>query len=212
MSPERIFSFVQWMAVNNKSYENADEFKGRFKNFMKREKFITEHNKAGNNYTVGHNSRSDWTDEEWKSILTYVETAEEDRVVTKLPISNDSTDPINWVTKGMVNAVQDQGQCGSCWAFGSLQSVENRHAVATGDLLKFSEQHLVDCVTSCNGCNGGMEKDAYEHFENHDTMSEASYPYTAADGACTETDGNGIRTTGNVSVQRNNPDAMKEAL
>lgn len=62
---------------------------------MKREKFILEHNKAGNNYTVGHNSRSDWSDEEWKSILNYIATPEEERVVTQLEISNDDT-PIDW--------------------------------------------------------------------------------------------------------------------
>ena len=72
--PKKIFKFVQWMAENNKSYTDADEFAARAMNFMKREKFILEHNEKGHNYTVGHNSRSDWSDEEWKSILTYVAT------------------------------------------------------------------------------------------------------------------------------------------
>jgi len=178
---------------------------------MKREKFILEHNKAGNNYTVAHNSRSDWSDEEWKSILTYISTPEEERVVTEMEISNDDT-PIDWRDQGLVNAVQDQGQCGSCWAFGSLQAVENRDAIATGTLLKFSEQQLVDCVENCAGCNGGMEKYAYEHFEDHDTMMETSYPYMGVDGTCHEVDGTGVRTTGNVGVKTRNPDQMKAAL
>merc|ERR1719469_809930 len=67
---------------------------------------------------------------------------------------------VNWVTAGAVGAVKDQGQCGSCWAFSSTGSLEGAHFIATGELLSFFEQQLVDCAYRKYGnyaCNGGLQ-------------------------------------------------------
>ena len=69
--------------------------------------------------------------------------------VSALPAS------VDWRTKGAVNAVKDQGQCGSCWAFSATAAVEGANAIKTGKLLDLSEQQLVDCDTQSQGCNGG---------------------------------------------------------
>ena len=44
---------------------------------------------------------------------------------------SDIPTEVNWVTKGMVNAVKDQGHCGSCWAFSATAAVEGAHAIKT---------------------------------------------------------------------------------
>jgi len=62
-------------------------------------------------------------------------------------LSNSFAPTIDWVSQGMVNAVQNQGQCGSCWAFSSIATIESHNAITNGELLKLSEQQLVDCVT-----------------------------------------------------------------
>jgi len=105
---------------------------------------------------------SDWTHEEYKAILTRLQPTTSPREFAE--VSNKSTSPIDWRDEGCVNAVQDQGGCGSCWAFASVQSMEGRHCNASGKLLKFSEQQLVDCSTHDSGCNGGLEAHAYKYY------------------------------------------------
>ena len=81
-------------------------------------------------------------------------TAEEpflQAAATTIPSSFD------WRTKSNVlTAIKDQGNCGSCWAFGTTAVLEAAYNIKKGSLAgNFSEQQLVDCVTGNWGCNGG---------------------------------------------------------
>lgn len=62
---------------------------------------------------------------------------------------------VDWRTKGVVNAIKNQGSCGSCWAFSAVGTVESFAAISSGNLQLLSEQNLVDCVGSYLG-NSGM--------------------------------------------------------
>jgi len=47
---------------------------------------------------------------------------------------------INWVEKGVVAPVQDQGQCGASWAFSAVGAIESAHMISGSGYLKLSEQ------------------------------------------------------------------------
>ena len=69
-----------------------------------------------------------------------------------------NADSINWVDAGAITPVKDQGACGSCWAFSTTGSLEGANQIATGELVSFSEQQLVDCASRKYGnlgCDGG---------------------------------------------------------
>ena len=100
--------------------------------------------------------------------------------------SGDSTVGIDWRTQGVVNAVKNQGQCGSCWSFASNAQMESLYAIKTGTLYSLSEQQLVDCSTKGNnGCNGGFMTNVFNYYSNKKYMMQSSdYPYKGRQKTC----------------------------
>lgn len=83
-----------------------------------------------------------------------------------------------------MTAVKDQGNCGSCWAFSSIEAVESALAIANNeDPIVQSEQEVVDCtldpVTQNDGCSGGWYFWTYDWLKDNYTMKESDYPYTS---------------------------------
>eukprot|EP00350_Pseudokeronopsis_sp_OXSARD2_P002845 CAMPEP_0170547334 /NCGR_PEP_ID=MMETSP0211-20121228/5716_1 /TAXON_ID=311385 /ORGANISM="Pseudokeronopsis sp., Strain OXSARD2" /LENGTH=233 /DNA_ID=CAMNT_0010852309 /DNA_START=188 /DNA_END=885 /DNA_ORIENTATION=- len=91
---------------------------------------------------------------------------------------------VDWVSKGAVTHVKDQGRCGSCWAFSTTGALEGVHYQHSGKLYSFSEQQLVDCETHSHGCNGGSFTRAFQYAESHKMTLEDDYRYTGKDGSC----------------------------
>ena len=131
---------------------------------------------------------------------------------------------INWVEKGAVTPVKDQGQCGSCWSFSTTGALEGAYYIAHGELLSFSEQQLVSCDNLRNGgrdhgCNGGLMDNAFSWIQKNDGLClESDYPYTSG---TTKSAGNCETTCSVVSdsdiksyhdVDANSDSAMMNAL
>ena len=58
----------------------------------------------------------------------------------------DSTpNALDWRLYGAVTPVKDQASCGSCWSFGTVGTLEGAHFLQTGELVRFSQQALMDC-------------------------------------------------------------------
>jgi len=148
------------------------------------------HNSQNLGWTLGPNQFADLTAHEFKARYTggYVRSVTKPRTAeanaTHLRTEANPAS-VNWVTKGAVTPVKNQGQCGSCWAFSATGSMESATFLAKGSLPSLSEQQLVDCVTADAGCNGGLMDDAFAYvIANGGITSEALYPYTAVTGTC----------------------------
>ncbi|KAL9271377.1 Vignain-like protein [Drosera capensis] len=94
-------------------------------------------------------------------------------------------DSIDWREKGAVTLVKHQGKCGSCWAFSTLAAVESINQIKTNKLISLSEQQLVDCDKSNQGCNGERMTRALAYIiKNGGVTTQKNYPYTRKEGDC----------------------------
>jgi len=110
--------------------------------------------------------------------------------------SNDNSDVIpesfDWRTKGAVNAIKNQGSCGSCWSFAIVSNIESLYFKKYGKLLTFAEQQLVDCDTTNYGCNGGSIELGFNYVKKNGLGSSTSYSYKAARGTCQYSSSNAV--------------------
>jgi len=130
---------------------------------------------------------------------------------------DDLPESIDWRLYGAVTPVKDQSVCGSCWSFGTVGSLEGAYFLKTGQLVRLSQQALVDCSWGYgnNGCDGGEDFRSYQWVMKHGGIpSEDSYgPYLGIDGYChvqnvTAT----AKITGYVNVTSGDEDALKLAI
>jgi len=92
-------------------------------------------------------------------------------------------DELDWVAKGAVTPIKNQGQCGSCWSFSATGSMEGAYAVANnGSLLSLSEEDLVQCDKVDAGCQGGLMDNAFKFVEKNGIAAEKAYPYVSGTG------------------------------
>lgn len=184
-------TFEKWKLSNNKHYDDECENYHRFNIFRKNLDKINEYNSKNNTFTLKLNSFSDITQEEFKTrfIHTHTDFNKNILLCQQYNMKNISTpDHFDWRTvPNVVSPVKNQAQCGSCWAFSTVEALESLYYIKTNNSILLSPQELVDCSSTFgnNGCNGGLMTSAFEYIiANNGLCSEADIPYLAIDDVC----------------------------
>jgi len=171
-----------------RAYNGDDEEQARFQQFSDNVALISAENAKGLPYTLGIGPFADISNAEFKeNYLGYNQPDDDDAIVLGYHQWQGEAlaDSVDWTTQGVVTAVKDQGQCGSCWAFSTTGSLEGSAALATGQLESLAEQQLVDCAGFPNlGCMGGQMAHSLSWSKTHDFCKESAYPYRASGGKC----------------------------
>jgi C1A family cysteine protease len=214
-------AFLGYITEFGKSYSNMAEYEMRLTNFAQKHSVIRAHNAEESAYKLGHNKMSDWTEEEYASVLTYKPNMVNSTVVES-DVSPMGYSPVDWRSTSCLSPVQDQGQCGSCWTFSTCESLSGANFIKTGKLIELSEQQIVSCSTNyfsngAGGCNGGNMQTGYRYSGSNPIMSLADYPYnsgrTQQNGSCQYNKSEGlVGAKSYANVQKNNPSALKDAV
>lgn len=102
-----------------------------------------------------------------------------------LPSAGPLPDSLDWRNNdgNWLTPVRNQGNCGSCWAFGATAQVESWQKIFRGDPtldIDLSEQYFLSC-TDVGSCDGGNPGEALSYFRRYGVPPERFLPYRASD-------------------------------
>ena len=162
-----------------------NEFLARYEVFKRN--VISTFKEENSSYKQGITKFSDLTQQEFKKIylnLDYNALAFANFVPYIFNSKNSAPNSWDWREQGYVPPVKDQGSCGSCWAFVTIEILESMYYKVKNVYVPFSVQLLIDCDTYDSGCNGGLMENAFTWLKQNGIMKEQDYPYTGKKGTC----------------------------
>lgn len=191
--------YAQWKAKFQPSW-GTEEDVYRSLIFYKNLEKINKHNAdPTQTYKMGLTQFAAYTDAEFVTLFLNPKpyNPEWEKVDVNMPsVAND----VDWQAKGMVSPVKNQGNCGSCWAFSAVATLES-FALMKGQTVSLSEQQLVDCSKKYGneGCNGGYNYQGLAYVKDNGITTGAAYPYTAKTQTC-QTNGGAFKIAGVQTV------------
>jgi cathepsin L len=213
------YTFEAYQAEHGKQYTAAEEAQRReiFERSLARVQQHNDEYQAGRHtWWMTMNHLADRTPEELKRMRGHKKGQTSGVPTANLQAQANPTS-VDWRTKNVLTPVKNQGQCGSCWAFASTETVEAHYAIASGKLVELAPQTYVSCMKnpdSCGGtggCEGAIAELAFNYTAAHGLAAAADYPYTASDTAC-KAYTPAVKVGGYVKLPENDASALETAL
>lgn len=213
--------FEHFLSKFPRRYANTverEEHNKRRDIFRQNLRFINSHNRKHVSFKAGINHLADQSPEEIMGLRGRIYKAEYNG---GLPFSSDLTvedipDTMDWRLRGAVTPVKDQGVCGSCWSFGTTGTIEGALFLKTNRSVLLSQQNLIDCSWGFgnDGCDGGLESQAYQWIMKHNGIASAETygQYLAVNGYCHFDYKVGAKLSSYVNVTSGDLNALKIAI
>jgi len=182
--------FSEYNKFWNRTHTTLADRAQKFENFKINAQKIADLNAktqlAGRGAHFGFTKFSDWSREEFLGLNGFRPSNPlATPVILERGVQQAPSGAIDWVAKGKTTPVKDQGQCGSCWAFSTAETVESANLMAGKSVPHLAPQEIVDCDSNDDGCNGGDPQEALQWVKDQGGLdTESCYPYTAEDGKC----------------------------
>jgi len=185
-------TFSGWKKTFGKEYASSHEEAQALLFFSELDLRISEHNKLPSSYVMGHNIMSDGLSFTAGLKPGPLRVRNVDPALLNASVYSFASS-LDWASRGKVTSIDNQGSCGSCWAFSAAGAIESRRAIAGGPLQKLSKEELINCDMNADGCGGSNRIDEGLRFAStHGLTSESSYPFTSEnspessghDGSC----------------------------
>jgi cathepsin L len=100
------------------------------------------------------------------------------------PICNPQVRKFDLRRLGKISPVEDQRDCGSCWAFTAVAAYESNYLIRGGRKPNVSEQHVLDCAADSQGleagsCDGGWFGSVFDWMMFSPVTTRRVAPYKA---------------------------------
>lgn len=211
------YNFYNFAIHYDKQYHSTEEFIFRYTVFYNNFLKIVKHNANPNrNFTMGVNHFADFTQSEFSNYIHGFNTHASN--VNKGPfyVNHSANLPthVDWRDNGIVNPIKDQGECGACYAFSALATLESVLAQKTGKLLDLSEQQVVDCDKKNMGCEGGIMDNVWDWIKNNGGIEEYdNYHYHGVRGKCLFNKKDAVaQVTGRINIAPNDEESLLSAV
>merc|ERR1711997_717417 len=177
-----------------KSYKDSAERLTRFSIFVKNLRDIERHNRTpGQKWKKTVNEFADMTQKEFTSSRNgYINTVKPSgsfsRAADRSNINMaDLPESVDWRDQGVITDVKDQGHCGSCWAFATIESIESYLKINSPEdaMPELSAQHITSCTPNelqcggSGGCKGSVPQLGFVYSQLFGLVTEDDYPYTS---------------------------------
>jgi C1A family cysteine protease len=184
--------FLEFEQNFAKEYSSQTERLARFDIFRRNLDVVARLNEENGSPAFGVTKFMDLTQEEFRAAYLLPVPLDISKMpqgpvlpVPKTPLSIPPS--WDWRNKsGVISAVKNQAQCGSCWAFFATEQIESMWVLGGNTPVELAPQQIVDCDKTCYGCGGGWTQKAFAYVITAGGQEdENDYPYVARNTQCT---------------------------
>jgi len=182
---KRYIAFLNRYVGFDRPHELSVDFCERLRQFETNERTaasLTMEEDGSAVYSASHSPFGDWDPEEFRNkiLMRNVESGGDNNVF----LSENDVKDFDWVAKGMVSSVKNQGSLGTCYAFAAAGAVEAQMSIHGGqrNAMNVSVEQVIECSSNNLDGNancgefGGWPSLVFEYWKKSGFVADSKYP------------------------------------